>query len=167
MNIVIPEEYHVGGQTVKVKCVDTLDGKLGNCCVAAGYVNIANKFNGEIQSETSKINTFFHELTHSILDTMGKSELSEDENFVCVFSSFLSEALRSFVYGDTVGLNVDTSKKRLADITDKQEFVDELSKQLEYIVNSAAKMFPDENVEWEYPTGSILIRFKRENNETV
>lgn len=100
MNVVIPKEYTVGGQVQKVSLVDSLDGKLGTCCLGAGFVKIALNFNGEKQSETSMQNTFYHELTHSILDTMGRSDLSADEVFVNSFSSFLLEALKSFKYKD-------------------------------------------------------------------
>lgn len=43
-------------------------------------------------TEASKRQTFFHELTHSILGTM-KHELNNDEQFVSTFSSFLTEAM--------------------------------------------------------------------------
>lgn len=100
MTIEIPEEYTVGGQLLQVAKVDSLNGKLGTCCLGAGFVRIANNFNGEKQSETSKQNTFYHELTHTILDTMGRGDLSGDEVFVNSFSSFLLEALRSFKFKD-------------------------------------------------------------------
>ena len=96
MNILIPKEYTVGGQVLNVSLVDSLDGKLGICCLGSGFVKIANHFDGKEQSETSKQNTFYHELTHTILDTMGRSDLSGDEVFVNSFSSFLLEALKSF-----------------------------------------------------------------------
>ena len=96
MDIIIPDEYTVGGQIMKIEYVDTLDGKLGVCCTGAGFIKIAHTFNGEKQSETSKQNTFYHELTHTILDTMGRGDLSGDEVFVNSFSSFLLEALKSF-----------------------------------------------------------------------
>ncbi len=47
------------------------------------------------QSEGSKINTFYHELTHSILDTMGEEELSKNERFVCSFAGFLADAMEN------------------------------------------------------------------------
>lgn len=101
MIIDIPEEYTVGGQLLQVTKVDSLDGNLGDCCLGAGFVRIANNFKDKKQSETSKQNTFYHELTHTILDTMGRNDLSEDEVFVNSFSSFLLEALRSFKFKDT------------------------------------------------------------------
>lgn len=90
----IPTEYRVGGQKIKVSIVDGLeDDKLGQCCVAEGEVKIAKNFGRKEQSASSMLNTFFHELTHSILDTMGENELSCNERFVSCFSSFLLESI--------------------------------------------------------------------------
>lgn len=95
----LPNKFTVGGQEIEVRIVDSIDGsKLGTCSVAEGAVRIAKTFNGREQSESSKLNTFCHELTHSILDTMGEHELSANERFVCSFSGFLAEAMKSFSY---------------------------------------------------------------------
>lgn len=95
----IPVSYHVGGQDIEVKIVEkTEDNKLGCVCVGDGIMKIAKMFNGLEQSETSKLNTFNHELVHTILDTMGRQDLSEDETFVCTFSGFLTESIRSFKF---------------------------------------------------------------------
>lgn len=58
--------------------------------------------NNEIyeQSKESMTNTFYHELTHSILDTMGEFDLSKNEKFVSTFSSFLNEALGSMRFDE-------------------------------------------------------------------
>jgi hypothetical protein len=62
-------------------------------------IQIANFITrGVEQSYTSKLNTFYHELTHAILKTMGEYELNNNERFVCTFSSLLTEAIRSFKY---------------------------------------------------------------------
>ena len=91
----IPEFYKVGGQLMEVRQIERCDGNdLGSCFLAGGYVEIADKCNkDDTQSESSKVNTFYHELTHSILKTMGNDELNNDEKFVCTFSSFLTEAM--------------------------------------------------------------------------
>jgi len=92
----IPYAYTVGGQHIRVRKVERCeDNKLGLCCVSGGYVEIAEKVNKDvIQTESSCMNTFYHELTHSILDTMGEYDLSNNEKFVCTFSSFLTEAMK-------------------------------------------------------------------------
>lgn len=97
----IPTELVVGGQHIDVNIVDRLSSDvLGVCLLASGYIKIAKTTtDGEQQSETSMENTFFHELVHLILDTMGETELSVNEKFVSTFASFLYGAIKSFKYG--------------------------------------------------------------------
>lgn len=96
----IPSNFQVGGQNIKVRFVDRCDyNNAGNSFLGAGYIKIAKMFNeSDLQSEGSQRNTFFHELTHSILDTMGENELSGNEKFVSCFSSFLCEAMGKAVF---------------------------------------------------------------------
>ena len=91
----IPSKIKVGGQEITVRQIHHCeDNKLGNCIVASGEINIAEIFNNDkYQSQGSKENTFYHELIHAILDTMGESELSNNEKFVCSFAGFLTEAM--------------------------------------------------------------------------
>lgn len=92
----IPNNYTVGGQDMEVRHVEYLtnnsgvspNGALGECFLSQGYVSIRNS-----QTETSKHNTFYHELTHSILGTMGH-DLNDDEGFVNCFAGFLTEAMK-------------------------------------------------------------------------
>ena len=95
MDFKIPDEFNLGGSNIKVNVVDRCDNNaLGNCLLAASRIEIADLCNKDTkQSESNKLNTFFHELTHSILDTMGENELSTNEKFVSTFSSFLTEAI--------------------------------------------------------------------------
>lgn len=97
MEFNIPTKYQVGGQEMAVKLVERIENveRLGDCNLAGGVIRIAKTFSGEQQSESSKLNTFFHELVHSILGTMYETELNENERFVCTFSSFLTEAIKS------------------------------------------------------------------------
>lgn len=96
----IPKRFHVGGQDIEVKSVERGDDNcLGHSRVAKGIIEIAEKYDrDETVSDRNKLNTFYHELTHAILYTMGETELNDNEKFVCVFSSFLTEAVRSFEY---------------------------------------------------------------------
>ena len=93
----IPSKYEVGGQEIEVRVVERCEGNaFGLCFLGAGYIEIADKVNkGDLQSATSKINTFYHELTHAILDTMGDKELSNNEKFVCCFAGFLTGAMKN------------------------------------------------------------------------
>lgn len=96
----IPKSFTVGGQDIEVKHVEICeDSGLGNIILGQGEIQIADNVSRNIpQSETSKLNTFYHELTHAILRTMGEYELNSNEKFVCSFSGFLTEAVRSFKY---------------------------------------------------------------------
>lgn len=96
----IPSSFKVGGQDIEVRRVERCeDNTIGQCSVASGYIEIAEKHSKDsIQSAGSKINTFYHELTHSILRTMGETELNDNEKFVCCFSSFLTEAMEAAVF---------------------------------------------------------------------
>lgn len=96
----IPKSLTVGGQDIEVKQVEICEeSDLGNIILGQGEIQIANNVSRNIpQSETSKLNTFYHELTHAILRTMGEYELNSNEKFVCTFSGFLTEAVRSFKY---------------------------------------------------------------------
>lgn len=98
----IPSKISIGGQDIFVVKQERLEGdNLGECCVAQGRINIARTFNGKNQSESAQRNTFYHELTHAILDTIGENGLSNNEKFVRCFSSFLCEAMRNAYFDET------------------------------------------------------------------
>lgn len=104
-NYLIPPYIQVGGQKIDVKFVETIEGgSLGESLVCGGYIKIANNAKGYEQSGDSKLNTFIHECTHLILDNMGKSDLSQDEQFVSTFAGFATEILKSIlnqnIYGE-------------------------------------------------------------------
>ena len=111
---VLPAKIKIGGQEIEIKNVSRYNGKaLGRCCLASGYIEIAKTFNDDSgdnpQTITSQENTFYHEVTHAILMTMGEHSLNENEKFISVFSSFLTEVMQ---------VVVDTNKKDLESIKD-------------------------------------------------
>lgn len=97
----IPATLHIGGQQIEVKEVDRCNNNvLGRCNLAAGVIEIARDFNsdGDISvSDSSKQNTFVHEVLHAILDTMGETELNNNEKFVCGCAGYLTEAIQQIV----------------------------------------------------------------------
>ena len=96
--MIIPDKIRIGGQDVNIIKEDRLDdNKLGTICVAEGVLRIADNFNNLKQCESSKINTFIHEIVHGVLDTMGEFELSENEKFVSAFSSLLIDSIEEIV----------------------------------------------------------------------
>ena len=96
--MIIPNKIRIGGQDISVVIKERLDdNKLGTICVAEGVLNIADNFSNIKQCESSKINTFIHEVVHGVLDTMGESELSSNEKFVSTFSSLLIDTIEDIV----------------------------------------------------------------------
>ena len=94
----IPGKIRIGGQDIEVCIVDRIeDEKLGRICVAEGKMLIADNFSTSKQSDTSKVNTFVHEVVHGILDTMGETELSQNEKFVLIFSSFMVDVIEEII----------------------------------------------------------------------
>ena len=93
----IPSKITIGGQDVEIRNVSRCDNNaVGECHLIEGYIEIADTFYKEQkQSDSSKLNTFYHKLTHCILQTMGEQELSANEKFVCCFAGFLTEAMCS------------------------------------------------------------------------
>lgn len=93
----IPSKITLGGQEVEVKIVDRCSNtNAGESSVFEGGIDIAENINNDTkQSEGSKVNTFYHELTHCILQTMGEHDLNENEKFVCCFAGFLTDAMRN------------------------------------------------------------------------
>lgn len=101
--MIIPDKIRIGGQEIRVVNEERLDdNKLGTICVAEGVLRIADNFNNLKQCESSKINTFVHEIVHGILDTMGESELSGNEKFVCTFSSLLIDSIEEIVKANKI-----------------------------------------------------------------
>lgn len=97
---VIPSKISIGGQDIVVEFVDRLDGKyqLGECSATGNYIKIAESTEDMPQSKQSKRRSFWHEVTHHILDAMGEYKLSSNEKFVCCFSSLLTEMTKNCVF---------------------------------------------------------------------
>ena len=95
--MIIPDKIRIGGQDISVVNNERLDdNKLGTICVAEGVLRIADNFSNIKQCESSKFNTFIHEVVHGVLDTMGE-ELSSNEKFVSTFSSLLVDTIEDIV----------------------------------------------------------------------
>ena len=94
----IPNKIRIGGQDINISIKEHLvDEKLGTMCLASGELEIAEKFYDSKQSESSKINTFSHEVVHGVLHTMGENKLSSDEKFVTTFASLLVDVIEEIV----------------------------------------------------------------------
>jgi hypothetical protein len=96
----IPEKIKVGKKwyTVGLFTDVTVRGKpvLGGVNYGAARIHVAthSPSTKRVLPEREVDNTFWHELTHAILEDMG-SKLEADEKFVDAFSTRLSNAVRS------------------------------------------------------------------------
>lgn len=93
----LPKKIQIGGQILETQICEELGGKLGKCCCYNGYIKIATNIDGCQQTESSQLNTYVHECIHAILDTMGRSDLSQDEVFVSSFAGFATEGIVSLL----------------------------------------------------------------------
>lgn len=96
MKFKIPKKLKVGSVDYEVKRVE----HCGNNDDFGFWrpqeiIEIANQAGGYEVSESKKMQTLLHEITHAVLFTMGKEELNDDESFVNTFSSFLAEAINT------------------------------------------------------------------------
>ena len=102
----IPGKIRIGGQDIDVCIVERIEGeKLGQICVAEGKMLIADNFSTSKQSESSKVNTFIHEVVHGILDTMGETDLSGNEKFVSTFASLMVDIIEEIVKTNNTKIN--------------------------------------------------------------
>ena len=123
--MIIPNTIQIGGQDISVVNEERLENDiLGDICIAEGTLKIANNFNNRKQCQSSKITTFIHEIVHGILDTMGETELSGNERFVCAFSSLLVNPIEDIVKANTntmVSINTplsDINKQEVQNMED-------------------------------------------------
>lgn len=94
----IPNKIRIGGQDINIINKDRLESDiLGDICIAEGTLRIADNFRSCKQSDSSKVNTFIHEVIHGVLDSMGESVLSKNEKFVCTFTSLLVDPIEDII----------------------------------------------------------------------
>lgn len=98
----IPFSVQVGGQRIGIHHVERCsDNSFATSSLAATEIQIAKYCcNNTKQSQQSKINSYYHELIHLILNNMGRADLSNDEPFVCTFAGFLTEAMVTAEFKD-------------------------------------------------------------------
>lgn len=104
--IKIPKCFYLLGKKINVFTEsDKLmnDRKLGLFIRDLDEIHLASKVTrkgGIIKdlSEQQQEHTFYHELVHAILDTMGEEELSDNEKFVDIFSGLLHQSIKTSEY---------------------------------------------------------------------
>jgi hypothetical protein len=90
----IPIKIKVGEKWYKIEKVEVIEGCKGNVTYDDKTIRIASRSANYAYNADEQINTFWHELTHAILNDMG-SKLEADELFVNAFSNRLHNAVKS------------------------------------------------------------------------
>lgn len=89
----IPTSFELGGIKVNVALDKQYNdsGNAGTAYLGTGSIRVKTSSNGEDYSKDYIQVTFYHELVHLILETMGRHELSKDESFVDLMATFLHQ----------------------------------------------------------------------------
>lgn len=93
----IPKQFNILGHVVKVTYDDNLEG-MGEAYNSLNYIKLSKFLKGDELPLSVIEHTYFHELVHVILDSMGEDRLSSSEKFVDTFSGLLHQALKTSKY---------------------------------------------------------------------
>lgn len=96
--LTLPKKVKVGDNWYSVDIADSMRSRMymGEVHYAKRTITLARKSYHGVPLKLSALHeTFWHELTHAILESMDRTELNNDEDFVEEFSSRLSKAIQS------------------------------------------------------------------------
>lgn len=96
MKFKLPSEVQIAGQSFTV-IADPAVKKIGGCCGQTHFDEGFIVIDPNLKPDTLGI-TYYHEIVHAILMTMGQSELNKDESFVDNFASLLWQAQKTATY---------------------------------------------------------------------
>lgn len=97
-SIIIPEKFRLNGKVIKIIIDDDYcseNGFVGEADFTEKVITVCSRFKGKAVSKAEREKTYYHELVHMILDSMGKHNLKYNEDFVDEF------ALRLYEYEKT------------------------------------------------------------------
>lgn len=97
MDFKIPTKFSIGGFDYRVEETASLryGEEYGHWNGSKCSILLAKTAGGDELSEERKAQTFFHELTHAVLDAMGEDKLNENEQFIDAFSNLFYQALKT------------------------------------------------------------------------
>jgi hypothetical protein len=96
--LTLPKKLKVGDNWYSVDVAETMRERLymGEVHYGKRTITLARKSYHGVPLKLSALHeTFWHELTHAILESMGRTELNNDEDFVEEFSNRLAKAIAS------------------------------------------------------------------------
>lgn len=95
---IIPCKFNIGGVEYNVNITrnEINFNNFGNTHPFEAQITIQTEMDRKPIARTQQVQTFWHEVVHTILDAMGeKQESEENERFTTCFSNFLNEVMQS------------------------------------------------------------------------
>lgn len=96
MKFRIPSEIDIAGQTFQIH-MDSSLLKIANCCGQTHFESGLILIDPSLRPEVKGV-TYFHELVHAILITMGRDDLNRDEAFVDMMGNLIWQSFKSAKY---------------------------------------------------------------------
>lgn len=96
--LVLPKKVQVGDKWYSVDVVESMRRKseMGRVSYDTQRIELAKRTHHGVRFKLSALEeTFWHELTHAILHSMGEHDLNNRENFVEEFAHRLARAIRT------------------------------------------------------------------------
>ncbi len=93
-SFIIPNMFKLNKKLYKVIIDDDYcndDCIHGEADFSQRLITLCHRYNNKVLKKSIKENTFFHELVHHILDSIGEDKLKYDERFVDLFATRLHE----------------------------------------------------------------------------
>ena len=96
--LTLPKKIQIGDKWYSVDVVESMRERamMGEVHYGKRTITLARKSYHGVPLKLSALHeTFWHELTHAILESMDRTDLNNDENFVEEFSNRLARAIQS------------------------------------------------------------------------
>lgn len=95
----IPTKIRVGRKQYSVEVIEAMLRKreMGRVHYGTQLIELGRTSNttGKRYSNTQVLDTFWHEVTHAILEEMGRHSLNADEKFVTEFANRLTQVIKT------------------------------------------------------------------------
>ena len=97
----IPESFHIFGQKITVRRVESLtgtQGALGHAYIDQNRIDIQTSLEGNQIPEENLMRVFWHETLHQVLAALSYKEQCDDEHFVDTLAHALHQVTMSADY---------------------------------------------------------------------
>ena len=95
----LPIKIRVGRKQYSVEVIEAMLRKreMGRVHYGTQIIELGRTSNttGKRYSDTQVLNSFWHEVTHAILEEMGRHTLNNDEKFVTEFANRLTQVIKT------------------------------------------------------------------------